>query len=53
MLNQKSILESTKLKQADFERNVTIYGVILLLVIAGLLYRQSNFRKKSNMSSSK
>jgi two-component sensor histidine kinase len=49
MLNQKSILESTKLKQADFERNVTIYGVILLLVIAGLLYRQSNFRKKSNI----
>ena len=49
LLNQKAILESTKLKQLDFVKNVTIGGVILLLIIAGLLYRQSRFRKKSNI----
>ncbi|RFM26260.1 histidine kinase dimerization/phosphoacceptor domain -containing protein [Deminuibacter soli] len=49
LLNQKAILENTKLKQADFVKNVTITGVILLLIIAGLLYKQSNLRKKSNV----
>jgi len=48
-LNQKAVLESTKLKQADFVRNVTVAGVILLLIIAGLLYKQSSLRKKSNV----
>jgi two-component sensor histidine kinase len=49
LLNQKAILESTKLKQADFVKNVTVAGVILLLIIAGLLYKQSHLRKKSNV----
>ncbi len=49
LLNQKAILENTKLKQADFVKNVTIAGVILLLIIAGLLYKQSSLRKKSNV----
>jgi two-component sensor histidine kinase len=42
-------LESTKLKQADCVKNVTVAGVILLLIIAGLLYKQSHLRKKSNV----
>jgi len=49
LLNQKAILEDIKLKQTDFVKNVTIGGVILLLIIAGLLYRQSRFRKKSTI----
>ena len=48
-LSQKAVLESTKLKQADFVRNVTVAGVILLLIIAGLLYKQSSLREKSNV----
>ncbi|HEY4285937.1 MAG TPA: histidine kinase dimerization/phosphoacceptor domain -containing protein [Puia sp.] len=48
-LSQKAVLESTKVKQADFVRNVTVAGVILLLIIAGLLYKQSSLRKKSNV----
>jgi two-component sensor histidine kinase len=49
LLSQKAVLESTKLKQADFVRNVTVAGVILLLIIAGLLYKQSSLRKKTNV----
>lgn len=49
LLSQKAMLESTKLKQADFVKNVTVAGVILLLIIAGLLYKQSSFRKKTNV----
>jgi len=49
LLNQKAILEETRLKQADFVRNVTIGGILLLLVIAGLLYRQSSLRKRYNI----
>jgi two-component sensor histidine kinase len=49
LLNQKAILEDTKLKQADFVKNVTVAGVILLFIITGLLYKQSSFRKKSNV----
>ena len=48
-LKQKEVLESTKLKQANFVRNVTVAGVILLLIIAGLLYKQSHLRKKNNV----
>jgi len=49
LLNQKAVLESTKLRQADFVKNVTIAGVLLLLIIAGLLYKQSSLRKKNNV----
>ena len=49
LLNQKAILENTKLKQADFVKNLTAASVILLFIIAGLLYKQSSLRKKSNV----
>ena len=49
LLNEKAVLENTKLRQADFAKNVTIAGVILLFFIAGLLYKQSRLRKKSNV----
>ena len=49
LLNQKAILEETRLKEADLMRNVTIGGILLLLIIAGLLYRQSSLRKKYNI----
>jgi len=49
LLNQKAILEETRLKEADTMRNVTIGGILLSLIIAGLLYRQSSLRKKYNV----
>jgi len=49
LLNQQAILEETRLKQANIMRNVTIGGILLLLIIATLLYRQSSLRKKYNV----
>lgn len=49
ILNQKAALESVRLKEADFVKNVTVIGIVLLAIIAALLYRQSRFRKQSNI----
>ncbi|WP_431209483.1 sensor histidine kinase [Puia sp. P3] len=49
LLNQKAMLEESRLKQANLAGNVTIGGILLLLIIATLLYRQSNLRKKYNI----
>jgi len=48
LLNQKAKLERANLNKATLIKNVTIGGIVLVLVIAGLLYRQSSLRKKSN-----
>ncbi|NCD70838.1 tetratricopeptide repeat-containing sensor histidine kinase [Mucilaginibacter agri] len=47
-LNQNAVIEKAKLKQADLVKNVTAGGIVLLLVIAGLLYKQNRLRQKSN-----
>jgi two-component sensor histidine kinase len=47
-LNQKAKLEQVNLNKATLIRNVTIGGIVLLVIIAVLLYRQSRLRKKSN-----
>ena len=46
LLNQQSKLEQSNLRQATLVKNMTIAGIILVLVIAGLVYRQSRLRKK-------
>jgi two-component sensor histidine kinase len=48
LLNQKAKLEKVNLNKARLIKNVTIGGIVLVAVIAGLLYRQSRLRKKSN-----
>jgi two-component sensor histidine kinase len=48
LLNQKAKLEQTNLNKTTLIKNVTIGGIVLVIVIAGLLYRQSRLRKKSN-----
>ena len=48
LLNQQSKLEQANLKQATLVKNMTIAGIILLFVIAGLLYWQNRLRKKKN-----
>ena len=47
-LNQQAELEKANLKQATLVKNLTIAGIIAVLIIAGLLYRQSRSRKKNN-----
>ena len=48
LLNQKAKLEQANLNKTTLVKNVTIGGIVLVLVIAGLLYRQNMLRKKSN-----
>ena len=47
-LNQRSKLERANLRQATLVRNLTILGIVGVLIIAILLYRQSRLRKKNN-----
>jgi len=48
LLKQKAELEQENLKQANRAKNITIAGIIMVMVIAGLLYRQGAIRKKNN-----
>ncbi|SEN93379.1 Two-component sensor histidine kinase, contains HisKA and HATPase domains [Mucilaginibacter gossypiicola] len=48
LLNQKSKFEQDNLKQANQVKNLTIGAIFLLLVIAGLLFRQNVHKQKSN-----
>ena len=48
LLNQKAALDKENLQRANLLKNVTIGGIVLVLIIAGLLYRQSRLRKKNN-----
>jgi two-component sensor histidine kinase/tetratricopeptide (TPR) repeat protein len=48
LLNQKAKLEQADLKQANLLKDVTIGGIILVLIIAGLLYRQNTLKQKTN-----
>ena len=48
LLNEKSKTEQANLKQATLIKNATIAGIIAVLLIAILLYRQSRLRKKNN-----
>jgi two-component sensor histidine kinase len=48
LLNQKTELDKSNLKRANLIKNVTVGGIILSLIIAGLLLRQSRLRKKNS-----
>lgn len=48
LLNQETKLEQANLKQATQARNMTIAGIIGVLMIAGLLYRQNRLKQKNN-----
>lgn len=49
ILNQKSELQQSKLHEAQNTRNWIIAGSCMVLIIAGLLYRQNTIRKKNNL----
>jgi two-component sensor histidine kinase len=48
LLNQQHALEQNNLLRETTAKNVTTGGIVLALIIAGLLYRQSSLRKKNN-----
>ncbi len=47
-LNQQAKLEKDNLKQATLVKNLTLAGIIGVIIIAGLLYRQNRLRLKNN-----
>jgi two-component sensor histidine kinase len=49
-LNEQAKLEQANLKQANLVKNVTIGGVGLALVIAGLFYRLYRQKRKANLA---
>jgi two-component system, sensor histidine kinase PdtaS len=48
LLTQKNTLQASNLRQASLIKNITIIGIILVLIIMGLLYRQYLNKQKSN-----
>jgi two-component sensor histidine kinase len=48
LLNQEAKLEQSDLKQATLIKNMTIAGIVAVLIIAGLLYRQNRLKQKNN-----
>ena len=50
LLNQKAALDKSNLQHANLIKDVTIGGIVLVLIITGLLYRQSWLRKKNNQT---
>lgn len=47
-LNEQATLKDANLKQATLVRNLTLAGIAGMIVIAILLYRQNQLRKRSN-----
>ena len=47
-LTQQNQLQAANLKQAGLIKNITIVGIILVLIILGLLYRQYRQKQKTN-----
>jgi two-component sensor histidine kinase len=48
LLNQKAELDQSNLQRANLVKDVTIGAIVLVVIIAGLLYRQSKLRQKNN-----
>ncbi|MBO9201956.1 MULTISPECIES: sensor histidine kinase [Niastella] len=48
LLTQQANIEKANSKQAALQKNVTIAGIIAVMVIAGLLYRQNRLKQRNN-----
>lgn len=48
LLNQQKKAAQDRLQRANLFRNASMVGLALVLLIAGLLYRQAAFRKRNN-----
>ncbi|TDE10753.1 sensor histidine kinase [Dyadobacter psychrotolerans] len=47
-LTQRGELQQAKLNESNFLRNVTMGGIVALLVIVGLLYKQFRLKQRNN-----
>jgi two-component sensor histidine kinase len=48
-LSQQARLEEANFREATLLKNFTIGGIVAVLIIAGLLYRQNRIKQKSNI----
>lgn len=48
LLNQWAALDKSNLQRANLMKDITIAGIVLVLIIAALLYRQGRLRKMNN-----
>jgi two-component system, sensor histidine kinase PdtaS len=48
LLNKNAKLERANLQQANLTNKLTIGGILLVVIIAGLLYRQNRLKQKNN-----
>lgn len=48
LLNGQATLQQANLKQATAVKNLTLAGIVAVIIIAGLLYRQNYLKQKSN-----
>lgn len=48
LLTQQAKIEKANSQQAALQKNVTIGGIIAVILIAGLLYRQNRLKQKNN-----
>jgi two-component sensor histidine kinase len=50
LLNEREKLDQANLRQANLVGDVTIGGILVVLIIAGLLYRQYRQKQKANLA---
>lgn len=48
LLNKESLLEKANTRQATLEKNMTIAGIIAVVIIALLLFRQNRVKQRNN-----
>ena len=46
LLKQNAELQATKLSKANLEKNLSLFGVLLLIIVIGLFYRRYNINQK-------
>lgn len=49
ILNQKAQIQNTSLQKANLVKNITIGGILLMLLITSLLFRQYRLKQKGNL----
>ncbi|MBO9200482.1 MULTISPECIES: tetratricopeptide repeat-containing sensor histidine kinase [Niastella] len=49
-LNDQNLIQKMRLEDANLQRNVTFLGIVIMLLVAGVLYRQNLVRKKNNQT---
>lgn len=48
LLNRQNVIQQASIRQKELERNVTIGGAFMLLLLSGLIYNQYRIKQRSN-----